>query len=303
MHAYRPKPLTVFILRDPKTRRISRSDFRDRVVHHALCNIIELSFNKSSIYDSYANRKGKGVLKAIERFNHFKLRASKNNSSSCYVLKADIEHYFETVDHKALLGILSQRIKDDKIIWLIKTILDNYGSKGMPLGNLTSQFFANVYLNELDQFVKHKLKARFYIRYVDDFVILNPSESLLEDYRRQISQFLNSNLHLNLHPFKVKIIDYNQGIDFLGMKIFPHHISLRKRNVVKLKNKMGDLSSKYFTGKIGYDEIYDSLEGWIAYAKQADTYNLRKKIIAQFESIFSQEISSKEINRHLKHLK
>lgn len=303
IHSYRPRPLAVFILRDPKTRRISKSEFRDRIVHHALCNIIEPLFDKTFIYDSYANRKGKGVLKAIKKFNQFKLRVSKNNTSTCYVLKADIEHYFETVDHKVLLGILSRRIKDDKIHWLIRIILSNYCSKGMPLGNLTSQFFANVYLNELDQFVKHKLRAKFYIRYVDDFVILNPSKSLLDNYRQQIGLFLNSNLQLKLHPFKVKILDYNRGIDFLGLKIFPHHILLKKRNLIKFKNKINALSAEYFNGSIDYDEIYDSLEGWMAYAKQADTYNLRKKIIVQYESIFDQEISSKDINRHLKHLK
>ncbi len=138
MHSYRPKLLTVFILRDPKTRRISRSDFRDRIVHYALCNIIEPLFDKAFIYDSYANRKGKGVLKAIERFNQFKVKASKNNISTCYVLKADIEHYFDNVDHEVLLRILFRRIKDDKILWLIRIILSNHGSKGMPLGNLTS---------------------------------------------------------------------------------------------------------------------------------------------------------------------
>jgi retron-type reverse transcriptase len=176
-HIYQPQPLKTFVIRDPKTRTISKSDFRDRIVHHALYNIIEPIFNKVFIYDSYANRKGKGTLKAIKRFDHFKRKVSKNNTRNCFVFKADIRHYFEAVNHQVLLNIIQRKIKDIRVIWLIKTILNNYfsGQKdiGMPLGNLTSQFFANVYLNELDQFVKHKLKAKYYLRYVDDFVILN----------------------------------------------------------------------------------------------------------------------------------
>ncbi|MFH1316990.1 MAG: reverse transcriptase domain-containing protein, partial [Candidatus Woesearchaeota archaeon] len=169
-HTYKPKPLETFILRDPKTRRISKSDFRDRIVHHALCNVIEQVFEKRFIYDSYANRIGKGSLKAIERFDFFKRKASKNNTLPCYVLKADIKHYFDNVNHSILIDIIRKKITDKRVIWLIKRILSNYSldcnGKSMPLGNLTSQFFANVYLNELDQFVKHKLKAQYYIRYV-----------------------------------------------------------------------------------------------------------------------------------------
>lgn len=176
---YKPKPLETFILRDPKTRKISKSDFRDRVTHHAICNIIESRFDKTFIYDSYANRIGKGTLKAIDRFDEFKKRVSKNNSQKCYFLKADIKHYFDTVNHKILIELIKRKIHDEKIIWLIKQILQNHHSringKGMPLGNLTSQFFANIYLDELDQYVKHQLKAKYYIRYVDDFIILEQS--------------------------------------------------------------------------------------------------------------------------------
>ena len=159
---YKPRPLETFILRDPKTRKISKSHFRDRVIHHAICNIIEQTFDKTFIYDSYANRIGKGTLKAKERFNEFKRKISKNNHKECYFLKADITHYFDTVNHQILLGLISKRIFDGKILWLIETILNNHNSKiigtGMPLGNLTSQFFANIYLDELDQYAKHQLK-------------------------------------------------------------------------------------------------------------------------------------------------
>jgi len=135
---------------------------------------------KIFIYDSYANRIGKGTLKAIQRFDYFKRKISKNNTKSCYILKADIKHYFENVNHNILINILKSKIVDKRIIALIKTILVNYSNdKGMPLGNFTSQFFANVYLNELDQFIKHEIKAKYYIRYVDDFVIFNNSKDKL----------------------------------------------------------------------------------------------------------------------------
>lgn len=175
LHCYNPKPLVDFIINDPKTRKISKSDFRDMVVHHALCNIIELIFEKSFIYDSYANRIGKGTLKALHRFDFFKRKASKNNKVNCYILKADIKKYFENINHEILLSIIKKRISDKRIIWLIRKILANssFQNNGMPLGNLTSQFFANVYLNDFDWFVKTKLKAKYYIRYVDDFVIFS----------------------------------------------------------------------------------------------------------------------------------
>ena len=130
LNSYNPMPLVDFIVRDPKTRKISKSDFKDRVVHHALCNIIEPVFEKSFIYDSYANRKGKGTLKALQRFDHFKRISSKNNTSACYILKADIKHYFETVDHEILLRAIRTKIKDERIIWLIKSILRNYKNGG-----------------------------------------------------------------------------------------------------------------------------------------------------------------------------
>ena len=181
---YKPKPLKTFILRDPKTRKISKSDFRDRIVHHALIRVIEPIFDKSFICDSCANRKGKGTLYALKKFEKFRRKITSNYTSFGYCLKADIRHYFQEVDHEILLNIIKRRIKDEKMTWLIGIILennvpDNPKGKGMPLGNLTSQFFANVYLNELDYFVKHELKAKYYIRYVDDFVILHSSREKL----------------------------------------------------------------------------------------------------------------------------
>jgi hypothetical protein len=192
-------------------------------------------------------------------------------------------------------------------MWLIKRILDNHKgentSKGMLLGNLTSQFFANVYLNQLDQFVKHKLKARYYIRYVDDFVIIHNSIGVLNEYMAQINDFLLKELKLELHPNKSKVILFKNGIDFLGLRVFQHHRLLKTRNLRSFQRKWCNVCTLYQSKEICYDAIYNFMEGWIAYAKQANTYNLRTKIITGFESAFPREISTKEINRYEKSLK
>lgn len=301
LHSYQPKSLETFILRDPKTRKISKSDFRDRIVHHALCNIIDPILGKSFIHDSYANRLNKGTLKAIERFEYFARKASHNFTRKTYVLKADIRHYFENVDHDILTNIITRKIKDAEIIWLIKKILKNHSqNKGMPLGNLTSQFFANVYLNEFDYFVKHQLKAKHYIRYVDDFVILHNSKNILENWQNLIGFFLYHQLALELHPDKSKIIPLNRGIDFLGFKIFPYHRLMKRRNRRKFQRKLRENIALFEQQQIGYDELYDFMEGWLAYAKHADTYKLREKITAAFENQFFDDISTKEVNRIVK---
>lgn len=301
LHSYRPKPLVSFIIRDPKTRKISKSDFRDRIVHHALCNIIEPIFEKSFIYDSYANRKGKGTLKAIQRFDFFKKKVSRNNTLSCYILKSDIRKYFDNVDHEILLSIIRKKISDARILWLIKKIITNcnlYESgKGMPLGNLTSQFFANVYLNELDHFVKEQLRAKYYVRYVDDFVILHVHKEALQNYKIEIGAFLKQNLDLNLHPDKSKIICLGEQLNFLGFRIFNHHKLLKKQNLRKMRLKFLILKQQYQNNEVNYDTIYDLLEGWMAYAKYANTFKLRRSIAFRIEQEFPREISTKEINR------
>lgn len=276
---YQPKPLKTFILRDPKTRKISKSDFRDRVIHHALINIIEPIFDKSFIYNSCANRKGKGNIFAIKRFDLFSRKVTRNNTKKAFCLKADIKHYFDTVDHEILIDIIKRKLKDEKIIWLIKQILNNFNTKieykGMPLGNLTSQFFANVYLNELDYFIKHKLKAKYYIRYVDDFIILHNSKGQLEDWKSEINLFLDNGLKLELHPDKSKIIQISRGIDFVGFRNFYHYKLLRKRNVGKMLYKI----NMHKKGEISREKILEAFQGWNAYAKWANSYKLRNKIV------------------------
>jgi retron-type reverse transcriptase len=304
LKSYYPRPLETFIIRDPKTRKISKSHFRDRIIHHALCNIIEPIFDKTFIYDSYANRRGKGTLNAIKRYEYFKRKISKNYKRRIYVFKADIKQYFETVNHKILLNIIRKRIRDKNVLWLINLILENHKTetrnKGMPLGNLTSQFFANVYLNELDHYVKETLQVKYYIRYVDDFVILSGSQKQLRCYREKINIFLKESLDVELHPEKTKIIQMHRGVGFLGLRIFNHHRLLKKSNIRKFKNKLSNLCKQYDRKEIDYDEIYDAIEGWVAYSKTANCNNLRDTILKPIESKFGGEISTKEYNRWLK---
>jgi len=300
-HSYKPRPLQTFILRDPKTRKISKSHFRDRVVHHALCNIIAPIFEKDFVYDSYANRVGKGTFKAIERFEYFQRQVSKNFSQNSFVLKADVRKYFDNVNHEILLSVVKKKVNDPNILWLIKVILSNHKTeekgKGMPLGNLTSQFFANVFLNELDHFVKDQLRAKHYIRYVDDFVILDKSPIILQQYMKEIDFFLRNSLKLELHPEKSKIMFMSRGTEFLGMRIFLHHKLIQEKNLRKFFRKLQLLTFQYDEGKANYDKIYDSLEGWNAYAMNADMFKLKKKIMQSIEEKFAREISTKEVNR------
>ena len=288
---YLPKPLTAFIIRDPKTRLIHKSDFRDRVIHHALVQIIEPLFDRTFIYDSYANRIGKGTLKAIARFNQFARKVSRNGSQKGwfnnnqikgYCLKVDIKHYFQTVDCEILLSIIKKKITCQDTINLIEIILKRTSESrereinimGMPLGNLTSQFLANVYLNELDQFIKHQLKCKYYIRYVDDFVILHESKEQLAIWKEKISIFLKGKLKLELHQDKSKIISLSKGIDFVGFRNFWKYKLLRRRNIRNMQSKI-DLYKK---GEISFSSIYESFNGWKAYSKWANCHNLNNKI-------------------------
>ena len=277
---YQPEPLKTFILRDPKTRRISKSAFRDRVVHHAIVRVVEPIFEKVFIYDSCANRVDKGNLFALKRFDNFKRKVTNNLKSEAFCLKADIKHYFQEVNHKILIGIIRKKIKDERVIRLIEKILENYYSndgKGMPLGNLTSQFFANVYLNELDYFVKHKLGAKYYIRYVDDFVILHESKEQLEIWKEQINEFLRQELKIMLHNEKSRVISLSRGVDFVGFRNFYHHRLLRKRNVRKILMKI----KLFKEGIITTEKLLESYQGWQAYAKWANSYRLMKQFLNQ----------------------
>jgi RNA-directed DNA polymerase len=279
---YKPLPLTTFVLRDPKTRIISKSDFRDRVVHHALVRVLEPIYESTFICDSCANRKGKGTHYAIKRLDYFIRKVSDNyktinkfsNGIQGYCLKADIKHYFNEVNHEILINLISKKIKDSDVIWLIRQILNNCDKAGigMPLGNLTSQFLANLYLDPFDKFVKQTLKLEYYLRYVDDFIILNKSREEL--VLGAIEFFLKNNLKLRLHPQKSRIIPLSKGIDFVGFRNFAHHKLLRKRNIKNMKQKI----KLFEESAIDFRTLAESYQGWQAYANRGNTYRLRRDI-------------------------
>jgi retron-type reverse transcriptase len=285
---YSPYPLKKFIIRDPKTRTIHSSIFRDRIVHHAIVNILQPIYEKIFIYDSFASRKNKGTHNAVKRFESFVKKVSSNgrliknsynnNSIKGYVLKADFRHYFDTVNQEVLINILRKKFNDEDLIDLIKIILENFESSvkgvGMPLGNYTSQFFANIYLNELDYYVKHILRAEYYIRYVDDFVILHKDKRVLEYYLKHINNFLPC-LKIKLHPDKTEIHALRNGIGFLGYRVFYHYKLLKKRNTKYFIKKLNKLSK---------DKLENILAGWFGYAKFASSYNLNKNFLLSLKN-------------------
>ncbi len=286
---YYPSDLNKFVIRDPKTRTIHASIFRDRIVHHAIVNILNPIYEKIFIYDSFASRKNKGSHNAINRFESFIKKVSSNgklikdsfnnNSIQGYVLKTDFKHYFDSVNHEVLIKILRKKIGDEDLINLIQIVLDNFESSkgvGMPLGNYTSQFFANVYLNELDYYVKHILKVKYYIRYVDDFVILHKNKKRLKYFLEHISNFLPC-LKIKLHPDKTEIYALRNGINFLGYRVFYHYKLLRKRNVRYFMKKLEKNVSLYNQKEISEEQFQSRINGWLGYARFGDTFNFLRK--------------------------
>ena len=222
-----------FKISDPKPRDIHKACVRDRLVHHAIYRQLYPFFDRTFISDSFSCRDDKGTLAAINRFRSFAYAASKNNTRTCWVLKCDIRKFFANIDHATLIAMLESYIPDQAIIALLKEVIGSFSSTapdvGLPLGNLTSQLFVNVYMNEFDQFVKHTLKAKHYLRYADDFVILASNREWPEIILPEIRNFLANRLKLSLHPDKVSIKALASGIDVLGWIHFPDHRVLRTR--------------------------------------------------------------------------
>jgi len=290
--SYQPGPYHAFKIFDPKERLISAASYRDRVVHHALCNIIEPIFERSFIYDSYANRTGKGTHKAIVRFQEF---ARKNR----YALKADIRKYFPSIDHEILKALIRRKIACPNTLWLIDLIIDNSNPqeevidyfpgdtlftpyerrKGIPIGNLTSQFFANIYLDPLDHFAKEKLCCRYYLRYVDDFVIFGDRKDQLHAIHCEISRFLK-NFRLSLHLNKTKVFHVDKGIGFLGHRIFPEFRLLKNENLRRFRKRLKNQLLELDSGKLSLEKFQQSVYSWNAHASFSNTYRLRKKIFA-----------------------
>lgn len=253
--SYQPDRYEFFYVRDPKLRPIHKASVRDRVLYQAVFRILYHIFDRHFIFDSFSCRFNKGTHAGVKRLKRFVLKAGANYTQPVYALKCDVQKFFYSIDHKILLELLKKKINDSDVIWLLEKIVGSFSvapEKGLPLGNVTSQLFANVYLNELDQFVKHILKEKYYLRYCDDFVILGTEERHLNNNIEKLKIFLTERLNLHLHPRKVKICKLAQGIDFLGYVILPRRIVMRtktKRRVIKrIKNRANAQALQSYLG-------------------------------------------------------
>lgn len=236
-----------FKITDPKPRDIHKASVRDRLLHHAIYRKLYPFFDTTFIGDSYSCRLRKGTLLAINQFRSYVHKVSQNNTRTCWVLKCDIRKFFANIDHQTLYDILARYIPDDNIAWLTVRVISSFAATpgvGLPLGNLTSQLFVNIYMNEFDQFVKHKLKAKHYIRYADDFVFLSESREVLEGFIPQIKEFLSGHLKLTLHPHKVSITTLTSGVDFLGWVHFFDHRVLRTTTRHRMMHRLKVAGSK-----------------------------------------------------------
>jgi len=253
-----------FRISDPKPRDIHKANVRDRLLCHAIYRKLYPFFDKTFISDSYSCRLNKGTHKAMARFRKFGHEMSKNQTRTCWVLKCDIKKFFANIDHQILFDILYKYIQDENTAWLIVKVVSSFETKkraGLPLGNLTSQLFVNIYMNQFDQYIKHKLKVKHYIRYADDFVIMLDNQQQLELLISKISDFLNFELKLTLHPKKVSVATLASGIDFLGWVHFHGHRVLRTatkwRMLKKIKAEPWDAAMlKSYSGLLKHGNTY-----------------------------------------------
>jgi len=248
-----------FIVHDPKRRQIHKAPVRDRLLHQAIVDCIEPYFEKHFIFDSFSCRKNKGTHAGVKRLQKFLRRASANNTKTVYALKCDIRQFFATVDHEILLNLIKAKIKDEELLKIVEKIINSFcisPVRGIPLGNVTSQLFANVYLHELDWFMKHRLRESFYLRYCDDFVIVGEDRQKLLELVKPIKQFLASELSLNIHSDKTTIKSWNQGIDFLGYVLKPDCILLRSKTRQRMLKRVNKTNLYSYLGLCSHANSY-----------------------------------------------
>jgi len=275
-----------FKLNDPKPRNIHKASVRDRVLHHAIVRILSPVFGNTFIFDSYSSRKEKGTHKAVERFKKFAWKLSRNNTRTVWILKCDIKKYFDSINHKILLKIVNDKIKEEKLLKLLDNIINSFEkseNKGIPLGNLTSQLFSNVYLNEFDQFIKRRVRLKYYIRYADDFVIIHNDREYLERTIPNIEKFLKNCLNLELNKNKVSIQKWHKGVDFLGYIIFPYFIILRNKTRKRILRNIKIAKEKYLNKDIDFKEleaIVNSYAGVLKHCRSREIKNEINKILS-----------------------
>lgn len=287
---YRHGPYTSFYIRDPKRRHIHKAEVRDRVLHHAIFSVLNPIFEPTFIADSFSCRVGKGTHRGMKRLHAMLRAASGNYHKPCFALKCDVRKFFESVDHGILRAMVRRKIKDRDALLLLDGIIESFGSghgalfgrRGLPIGNLTSQLFANIYLNELDQFVKQILKIKYYVRYTDDFMIVADTEVRLHTLLPIISNYLEKTLKLELHPKKVTIRTPRQGIDFLGYVLLRHYRLLRTKTRHRMFKKLNQYANAYQSGAIEEDTLEGAVISYLGVLSHADAYELSEDLKNQF---------------------
>lgn len=294
---YRVGPYRKFYVREPKKRLVMALEYRDRIVQWAIYNQLNPFYDKTFIEDSYACRIGKGSHRAADRLAYW-LRLVNRKPGKWYYLKLDISKYFYRVDHRVLEDILAHRIRDDRLMGLLRRIINSEDTRfglpagigpdgcpddlwlwdvGMPIGNLTSQLFANIYLNELDQYCKHRLHTRFYERYMDDTTILDDDKGRLREWQYAIAEFLRDNLRLDLNS-KTAIRPANSGIEFVGYRIWPTHRKLRKQTARRIIRHTKNLCALLAAGEISRESFDRTAASYKGVLERCDSYGLRQRL-------------------------
>jgi RNA-directed DNA polymerase len=273
---YQPLPYTQFEIREPKVRSICSSEFRDRVVHHAICNLTDPIFEKRSIYDSYACRVNKGSHIAVTRCQQFTRKFR-------YYLKCDIRKFFESINHDVLKRLLHRLFKDEKLLSLLATIIDHavpdsVPGRGLAIGNLTSQHFANFYLGELDHFVKYRIGVKGYVRYMDDFISFSNDKESLRRLLAEIDRFVREELRLELKHSVTTLAPVSEGVSFLGFRIFPGVIRIKRENLVRMNQRVKRNEELYLQGRITEEKLVQSVGSIVAHASHVNSLAVRRKI-------------------------
>lgn len=279
--SYRHGEYQYFTVSDPKKRDIHKAAVRDRVVHQALYDYLVKVYNPIFIDDSYSSRLGKGTYKAVARLKNFTDDLCRINRGECLAIKCDIRKFFDNIDHNILLNLLDREIKDHDIMWLVRIIVKSFKvgfCKGIPLGNITSQIFANIYLNELDYFVKSRLKLRHYVRYNDDFILLSEKKSQLCRDVEQIRDFLSSRLLLAMPSEKIIFRKLSWGIDFCGYIILSNALLLRQRTKKRMMKNLRTALERYERGNIPLKEFCGVINSYVGLLKHCHSYNIMNKI-------------------------
>ena len=276
---YRPAPYIQFEIREPKVRKICSSDFRDRVVHHAICNYLEPILEKRFIHDSYACRDRKGAHLAVKKCQRF----SRKNK---YFLKCDIRKFFESIDHEVLKQLLVKNFKDTRFLSLLDIVIDhqvrgNPSRKGLPIGNLTSQHLANFYLDYLDHFIKEKCRVSGYVRYMDDFISFSNDKGFLQDLLLNIDVFTSEVLKLKLKEKATMIAPVSEGVPFLGFRVFPSLIRLKRENLVRMRRKVRKKEEMFLKGKISEESLILSINSIVGHIAHVNSKGVRQRV---FES-------------------